>query len=206
MSASATPAAPTANADERHLIRVRARNGSKFKLVGDGRMTTLLIHAVRFRGGLDRTRQIALDLLADNAQLEAAQVVDADNTRRVLARLTREDLNAQTRADKYAAEHLGRCGFEIVARQARTRYGVIDLIAADSRTIAFVAVRARQGTDKPWSSTDERKRLQIRRMATAWLAETSDRPRRPEVRFDAIAVTVDDAGQVVALEHLEAAY
>src|SRR5204862_88724 len=40
----------------------------------------------------------------------------------------------------------------------------------------------------------------------AFLAETPDRPRRPEVRFDAIGVIVDGAGRLVELEHLEGAF
>ena len=34
----------------------------------------------------------------------------------------------------------------------------------------------------------------------------SDRPRTPELRFDAIGVTIDARGVLVALEHLEGAF
>jgi hypothetical protein len=43
-------------------------------------------------------------------------------------------------------------------------------------------------------------------MAAAWLVETSDRPRARELRFDVVGVTVDSHGELVRLDHLEAAF
>ena len=43
-------------------------------------------------------------------------------------------------------------------------------------------------------------------MARAFLAEVEDRPRSATLRFDAIGVTIDARGRLVALEHLEGAF
>ena len=43
-------------------------------------------------------------------------------------------------------------------------------------------------------------------MAAAWLQEQTARPRTPELRFDAIGVTIDAYGRLVSLEHLEGAF
>jgi hypothetical protein len=43
-------------------------------------------------------------------------------------------------------------------------------------------------------------------MAAAWLVESSDRPRAADLRFDVVALTVDQAGRLVRLDHLEAAF
>jgi putative endonuclease len=43
-------------------------------------------------------------------------------------------------------------------------------------------------------------------MAAAFLAECHDRPHRDELRFDAVGVTIDPYGRLVALEHLEGAF
>jgi hypothetical protein len=45
-------------------------------------------------------------------------------------------------------------------------------------------------------------------MAREWLASSagSDRPRRPELRFDAIGILISRAGQLVSLEHVEDAF
>jgi putative endonuclease len=108
--------------------------------------------------------------------------------------------------EQFAAEHLERLGYEIVTRNHRTRYGEIDLVAADDRTLVIVEVKTRRGRGRPWDSLDERKRRQVRRMAVAYLRDADDRPRRSAIRFDAIGVTVDPRGALTALDHLEGAF
>jgi putative endonuclease len=108
--------------------------------------------------------------------------------------------------EQLAAEHLERLGYEIVARNHRTRYGEIDLVAADSRTLVIVEVKTRRGAGSPWDALDERKRRQVRRMGFAYLNDVADRPRRTNLRFDAIGITIDAAGRLAALDHLEGAF
>jgi hypothetical protein len=43
-------------------------------------------------------------------------------------------------------------------------------------------------------------------MARAWLAAHPDRPFASTIRFDAIGLVFDRAGQLLALEHLEGAF
>ena len=109
-------------------------------------------------------------------------------------------------AERLAAEHLKRLGYAIVARNHRTRFGEIDIVAADDETLVFVEVKARRGGGRPWDSLHERKQAQVRRMAAAYLAEVSERPRARDLRFDAIGVSVDGAGRLVSLDHLEGAF
>jgi putative endonuclease len=109
-------------------------------------------------------------------------------------------------SERLAATHLERLGYEIIARNHRTRFGEIDLVALDGETLVFVEVKARRGAGRPWDNLDERKRHQVRRMAAAYLAEVSERPRSKELRFDAVGVTVDAAGRLVSLDHLEGAF
>ncbi len=109
--------------------------------------------------------------------------------------------------EQLAAEHLERRGFAILARNHRTRWGEIDLIAADHDRIVFCEVKTRRaGTSGPFDGLREAQCRRLRRMASAWLQEQADRPRTPELRFDAIGVTIDPRGRLVALEHLEAAF
>ena len=109
--------------------------------------------------------------------------------------------------ERLAAEHLERLGYRIVDRNHRTRHGELDLVACDDERLLFVEVKARRsGPGRPLEKIDLRKRGQVRLIARSWLAETSDRPRRPEVRFDAIGVMVDATGRLIELEHLEAAF
>jgi putative endonuclease len=108
--------------------------------------------------------------------------------------------------ERFAAEHLERLGYEVVARNHRTRYGEIDLVVADADTLVIVEVKTRRGRGNPWDGLDERKRRQVRRMGIAYLTEVADRPKRGRVRFDAIGITFDVAGRLTSLDHLESAF
>jgi len=112
--------------------------------------------------------------------------------------------------EEFAAEHLARRGFEIVERNFRTRWGELDIIASDGRTLVFCEVKCRRASGTaardPLESVRSHKRAQVRRMAARWLVERRDRPHAEELRFDAIGVTVDGAGRLVRLDHLEGAF
>lgn len=109
--------------------------------------------------------------------------------------------------EQLAAEHLERRGFSIVARNHRTRWGELDLIAADGRRVVFCEVKTRRlGSTSPFEGLRETQRRRLRRMAVAWLQEQPARPHASELRFDAIGVTIDATGRLVSLEHLEGAF
>jgi putative endonuclease len=113
------------------------------------------------------------------------------------------------RGEQLAAAHLERLGYRIVARNYRTRWGELDLIAQRGRLLAFVEVKTRRAdgrTGSPFEAVDHRKRTQVRRIAARWLATVEDRPRADDLRFDVIGITVDDEGRLVALEHREGAF
>lgn len=109
--------------------------------------------------------------------------------------------------EQHAADHLERLGFAVLERNFRTRWGELDLVAFDGTTLVFCEVKTRRGSDRdPFESLHPAKRAQVRRMARAWLAERSERPYAPELRFDAVGVTVDAWDRLVRLEHLEGAF
>jgi|SRR5690242_3534927 putative endonuclease len=115
--------------------------------------------------------------------------------------------------ERLAAQHLERAGYTILATNFRTRYGELDVVAADSRYLVFCEVKTRiagtrRGPDGPFDAIGPRKRARVRAMAREWLASTdaADRPRRPELRFDAIGVLMSRSGRLVSLDHLENAF
>lgn len=111
--------------------------------------------------------------------------------------------------EQLAAEHLIRRGFQIVERNYRTRWGELDIVAFNGRTLAFCEVKTRRMSApgrNPLESVHERKRSKVRKMAGSWLIERTDRPHADELRFDAIGVTVDLSGRLVSLDHLEGAF
>lgn len=114
------------------------------------------------------------------------------------------------RGEDLAAAHFERLGYRVLARNARTRRGELDLVLAtpDGGAIVFAEVKARRlgsGGD-PWDKLDVAKCRQVRRMAIEWLMRNDDRPWWAEMRFDAIGITLTAAGDLVRLDHLEAAF
>ena len=106
-----------------------------------------------------------------------------------------------------AARHLERLGYDVLARNHRTRFGELDIVAGDGERIVFVEVKTRRaGSGRPWESLHARKCAQVRRMAAAYLSEVTDRPFAAELRFDAIGVVLAADGSLVEIEHLEAAF
>ncbi len=114
-------------------------------------------------------------------------------------------------AEELVAARLAAAGWEIVERNARTRFGELDIVALDEPALVFVEVKAgRQGAsfgpERPVLAVNWRKQLRIRRLATAWMAERRDGPRYADIRFDAVGVTYDRAGRIAAYEHIEGAF
>jgi putative endonuclease len=113
-------------------------------------------------------------------------------------------------AEARAAEHLGSLGYRIVERNARTRFGEIDLVVLDRRALVFVEVKAvragnRLGPERPVLWVTPRKQARVRRLAVTWIAERREAgalPRYAEVRFDAVGVLVGRDDEVLDLEHL----
>src|SRR5436305_15271108 len=112
-----------------------------------------------------------------------------------------------------ACRHLQARGFTVLQRNFRTRYGELDIVAADSRQLVFCEVKTRvirgpPGPLGPFAAIGSRKRRQVRLMAREWLVrgDLGERPRPPELRFDAIGIAFDPAGRLVELDHLARAF
>jgi putative endonuclease len=137
------------------------------------------------------------------------------------------------KGERLAAQHLEARGCEVVARNFRTRFGELDLVARDERFLVFCEVKTRivRGVPGPggaagsggapgsggarapanplgpFASIGSRKQRQVRAMAREWLAQgLLQGPRPPEIRFDAIGISFDASGRLLALEHLESAF
>lgn len=115
--------------------------------------------------------------------------------------------------ERVAGRHLAARGYSVVERNFRTRHGELDLVARNARYLVFCEVKTRvirgpPGPFGPLAAVGGRKRRQVREMAREWLAERSTElgVRPPELRFDAIGVTLEASGRLVRLEHLEGAF
>jgi putative endonuclease len=114
-------------------------------------------------------------------------------------------------AEDLVADHLVRSGWEIVERNARTRFGELDIVARDGRALVFVEVKAGRadstyGPERPILGVNHRKQQRVRRLATAWMGRRRNAPYYAEIRFDAVGVTFDRSGHVVDIEHIPGAF
>ena len=110
--------------------------------------------------------------------------------------------------EQLAADHLIRMGFQILDRNYRTRWGELDIVACDRQRIVFCEVKCRianRARRDPLESVHQAKRAQVRRMAGRWLNERPH-PHVHDLRFDAIGVTLSLDGELLRLDHLEAAF
>ena len=90
--------------------------------------------------------------------------------------------------ERLSEAYLKKQGYEIVARNVRSPFGEIDLVAKHKKTLVFVEVKTRRGTDfgLPEEAVTERKKVRLGRLASWYLTHYpgSDFP----VRFDVLAV------------------
>jgi putative endonuclease len=114
-------------------------------------------------------------------------------------------------AEDLVAEQLAAKGWEIIERNARTRYGELDIVALDGPVLVFVEVKGARadthfGPEKPILSIDFTKQRKVRRLGTAWMAERRQFPAFDDIRFDAVGVTLDRAGRAVEVEYIKGAF
>ena len=114
-------------------------------------------------------------------------------------------------AEDLVAHRLAAAGWEIVERNARTRYGELDIVARDGSALVFIEVKgAREGTtfgpEKPILAIDARKQRRVRRLATAWMSERREQPPYTAIRFDAVGVTLDRHDRAVDVDYVKGAF
>ena len=106
-----------------------------------------------------------------------------------------------------AARYLRKKGYTLLAANYRTRFGEIDIIAADKKYIAFVEVKLRSGAAiyTPEEAVTPLKQQKIVKAAMQYLQL---HPSDLQPRFDVIAIVADDRDPMKArsLEHLKAAF
>jgi len=114
-------------------------------------------------------------------------------------------------AEDLVTAHLVAQDWEIVERNARTRYGELDIVARDGNVLVFIEVKGARvdtsyGPERPICSIDFRKQRKVRRLATAWISERREQPRYADIRCDAVGVTLDRDGRALDLEHVKGAF
>jgi putative endonuclease len=118
--------------------------------------------------------------------------------------------------ERLARTHLEARGLTVLDANFRTRHGELDIVAADQRCLVFCEVKTRvaraspaqHGSELgPFAAIGPRKQRRLRLLAREWLAQRGDdAPWRPELRFDAVGVELDERGRLLRIDHLEGAF
>lgn len=99
------------------------------------------------------------------------------------------------RAERLAAEFLGRHGLKLVTQNYRCRFGEIDLILKDRDTLVFAEVRLRRNGrfGGAAASVTAQKRLRLKRTAQYYLGAATA---PPPCRFDVVLLSGLDEGAI----------
>lgn len=101
--------------------------------------------------------------------------------------------------ERLAERALVQRGWRVVERNARTRYGEIDLVCHDGRGFVFVEVKTRRSSSfvPAVEAADPRKIARLERLAESWLALHARRG--ASWRITIVAITVAEAGSSLVL-------
>lgn len=122
--------------------------------------------------------------------------------------MSRERKNLGDFGESAAVAHLERNGYAIESRNARTKWGELDIVARDGDCLVFVEVRTRTNatSGEPFETIDWRKRRRIVNLAQRWLDDRRLGVSTP-CRFDIIAVVGSpNASQAIRLDHYRNAF
>ena len=110
------------------------------------------------------------------------------------------------RGERAAVKYLKTQGFRIIAKQYRSSFGEVDIIAEDRRTTVFVEVKTRTSTNdgQPFEAVDLRKQEKITRIALAWLKQ-HDRLEQ-SARFDVVSILWPDESGEPQIQHFRNAF
>jgi putative endonuclease len=103
-------------------------------------------------------------------------------------------------AESMAALALVNKGYEILERNYQNRFGEIDIIAQDKKTLVFVEVKAKTGIQfgTPEEMISSGKLQKIRRMGSLYMGDKVQ-----ACRIDVVAIVLNKLGQIQRLSHYE---
>lgn len=107
------------------------------------------------------------------------------------------------KGEEIACQFLASKGYKIIAKNFRTRFGEIDIVAQDGKTLVFVEVKARASREfgLPEEAITPRK---IRHLTKAGEYFKLKNPRTPDLfRIDLVAIDLSPAGELKKIRLLE---
>ncbi len=108
--------------------------------------------------------------------------------------MTFQRMELGRRGEDLAVEYLQKDGYQIIERNFKNKLGEIDVIAKDKDTLCFVEVKTRRTANfgSPFEAVTQRKQHKLIRVAQSYLQYK--KLHNPKMRFDCIAVFVEEEG------------
>lgn len=119
---------------------------------------------------------------------------------------TRPTLSLGQRGEQAAVRYLRRRGFTIVAQGRSERFGELDIVAIERRTVVFVEVKTRRSHrgGHPAEAVDPVKQRRVTLSALAYLRKHG--LLECAYRFDIIAITWPDTRRRPTIQHFRNAF
>ena len=105
-----------------------------------------------------------------------------------------------------ARQFLEKKGFCLITSNFRTKWGEIDLIMEEDKTVVFVEVKLKMGENYglPEEMISSRKLRKIKKVAEIFLRDHPDLKEKKEgFRFDAVCIVTDERGSPKRISHYE---
>lgn len=111
--------------------------------------------------------------------------------------------NLGIEGEELATAFLRQKGYTILAKNYKTRFGEIDIIAKDSDVFVFIEVKTRADTTfgYPFEAVNLRKREKIRKVALFFMKKLN---KEVPARFDVLSISMKDGMQQIA--HIKDAF
>lgn len=113
--------------------------------------------------------------------------------------MTKKRISLGRRGEEIAVSYLKGLRYRIIERNYTCKFGEVDIIARDKKTLAFIEVKTRSSTKygHPYQVVNKRKQHQISKVALNYINKNN--LQSTDARFDVVAVQISDEGERVEL-------
>ncbi|MEW6615759.1 MAG: YraN family protein [Thermodesulfobacteriota bacterium] len=113
--------------------------------------------------------------------------------------MTEERVSLGKRGEEIAVSHLKGLKYKIIEQNYTCKFGEVDIIAKDKKTLAFIEVKTRSSLEygHPGQVVNKRKQHQISKVALNYINKND--LQNMDARFDVVAVQISEEGEKVEL-------
>ena len=113
--------------------------------------------------------------------------------------MTNTRIDIGKRGETLAISFLKKNGYRIIESNFRCRYGEIDIVAQDGKTVAFIEVKTKTSNrfGSPTQAVDSRKQRQVSKTALAYISQK--RLTKYSARFDVVGINIKGSNSEIEL-------